>query len=79
LCSERPTGDHSKGADGGQGPRLRTAKRVLAIAVTHQLAICPAREVQLTREDVARIVVARPFVAVTFRRVSTLATAIIVL
>ena len=79
AVAEITTGDHSEGADGGQGARLRTAKRVLAIAVTHQLAIGAARQVQLTREDFTRVVVAQPFVAVTFRRASILATAIIVM
>jgi hypothetical protein len=79
AVAEVTTGDNSKRADGGQGARLRAAKRVLAIAVAHEFAIRAAREVQLTREDVARIIVAQPLAAVTFRRASILATAIVVI
>lgn len=72
------TRDHSKGAERRQRARLGAAQCVFAVAVAHQLAINAARQVQLTREGVACIVVARPLVAVTFRRASILATAIVI-
>jgi hypothetical protein len=58
LVAEITTGDHSKGTDRRECPRLRTAERVLAIAIAHELAFVSAREIQITRKDITRIVAA---------------------
>src|SRR5262249_3825412 len=49
------TGDHSERADGRQRARFRTAQRVFAIAIPHDLALETARQVEPPREHVARI------------------------
>jgi hypothetical protein len=58
MAAEITTGDHSKGTDRRECPRLRTAERVLAIAIAHELAFVSAREIQITRKDITRIVAA---------------------
>src|SRR5262249_12537230 len=64
LVSEITTGDHSKRSHDRERPRLRAAQRVLAIAFVNQLALRPARQIQITTEDVTRVVAA---VAVAIR------------
>ncbi|HKW03262.1 MAG TPA: hypothetical protein VJN96_25780 [Vicinamibacterales bacterium] len=47
--------DNSEGADGGQGATLRTAQRVLTIAVEDAFALGSARQVELSQEHVTRV------------------------
>jgi hypothetical protein len=55
MISEITTGDHSKRADGRKRACLRTAQRVLVIAVAHEFPIDSARQVEVTRERLTRI------------------------
>jgi hypothetical protein len=74
VVVEITTGDNPKRTDGRQGSRLRAAQRVLTVAVSHQLAFQAARQVQVAREHVARIGVARPLVTFTLRPASIVAS-----
>lgn len=65
MVPEITTGDHSERSDRGQRPRLGATQHVLAIAVPHQLALQAARQVQVMREHLAWIGIARPFVPFT--------------
>jgi hypothetical protein len=64
VVSKVTTGDHSKGADGGQRARFRAAEHVLAIAVTNQLSLESTRQVEMPREWVAGLAIALAGVAV---------------
>jgi hypothetical protein len=66
--AEITTGDHSKRADRRERARFRATQRVLAIAFPHSLALGSAWQVEMPREDVAWIRVARPVVPVAFGR-----------
>jgi hypothetical protein len=63
LVPEITTGDHSKGTDGRERPRLRAAQRVLSIAVAHDFSIHSARQLQVPGERLTRV-------EVPFRRVA---------
>lgn len=65
--AEITTGDHPKHPDGRERARFRATERVLAITIPHSLAFVATRQIQMPHEDVARIAVARPVVAVAFR------------
>ena len=56
VVAEITTGDHSKRADGRERPRFRAAQRVLAIAVANDLALESARQIEVAREGLARVV-----------------------
>lgn len=58
VVSELTTGDHSKRVDGCERSRFRTAQRVLAITITHDLALASSRQVEVAGEYIARIVAA---------------------
>jgi MFS family permease len=45
AVSEITTGDHSKRADGCECSRFRTAQRVLAITIVHDLALASSRQI----------------------------------
>ena len=64
VVAEVTTGDHSEGADGRERARLGAAQGVLAIAVANQLALGSTRQVDVTRERVARLTVTLSIVAV---------------
>jgi hypothetical protein len=64
MVSQVTTGDHSERANGGQGARFGAPQRVLAIAVTNELALRSARQVYVPREGVTRLVIALSSVAV---------------
>jgi hypothetical protein len=53
--TEITTGDHSKRADGRERARLGTAQCVFTIAVPYDFAVQPARQIEITRERLARI------------------------
>jgi hypothetical protein len=55
VVSEITTGDHSKRPDRCERARFRAAQFVLAISVTNDLAIASSRQVEVTREDLARV------------------------
>ena len=59
------TGDHSKRSDGRQRAGFRTAQGVVAIA--HDLALEPARQVDVAREHVARMDIAVAIVTLALR------------
>jgi hypothetical protein len=50
VISKITTGDHPKRTNRRQRPRLRAAQRVLAIAISHDLALQTARQVQTACE-----------------------------
>jgi len=56
LVAEITTGDHPKGTDGRESPRLGSSERVLAISNASDLALRSARQVQVSCEDLARVV-----------------------
>jgi hypothetical protein len=61
------TGDDPKRADGGKGPRFRTAQGVLAITIANDFPFPTARQIHVARERVSRVGVALTAVAFAFR------------
>src|SRR5262245_56346278 len=61
MVAEVTTGDHSKGADGRERLRFRATERVLAIPVANDLALQSARQIQVARKGLTRVVATVPF------------------
>jgi hypothetical protein len=53
VVSEITTRDHSECTDGRERPRFGTAQGVLAIAVVNELALAPARQLNMSAECVS--------------------------
>jgi hypothetical protein len=67
VVLEITTGDNPKRTDNRQRSRLRATERVLAVAVSHELALQAASQVEVSGEGITRMGVARPFIAVALR------------
>jgi len=67
-----------KGADGRKRPRFASVQRVVAIAVVDQLALQPARQVQVAHKYIARVEADVPLAIARFT-VATLAPFVVAL
>jgi hypothetical protein len=65
VVSEITTGDHSECTNGRERPGFGTAQGVLAIAVMNQLAIAPARQVNVSCECNTAFTIASSIVAIS--------------
>jgi hypothetical protein len=65
VVAEITTGDHSERANGRERSRFGAAQRVLAISIVHQLALWPARQVNMSAERVPDLAVAFSIVAIS--------------
>jgi hypothetical protein len=59
VVTKVTTGDHSKRTNGCERTRFGSTQRVLTVTVSHELAFRSARQVEMTRERLARVSVAR--------------------
>ena len=67
VVSEITTGDHSECTNGCERSRFRAAQGVLAIAVMNELALAPARQVNVSCECVSALTIAFSIVAIAVR------------
>jgi hypothetical protein len=74
VVAKITTGDHSERTDGGQRARLGAAQRGLAVPVPNHLAVQSARQVQASREWLARVGGARALVTLALSPASLVAS-----
>jgi hypothetical protein len=65
VVSEITTGDHSEGTNGRERPGLGAAQGVLAIAVVNELALRPARQMNMAAECIRNLAIAFSILAIS--------------